>query len=249
MSDTAISDTPATAPDRAAPVDSVDSFGIALPPDWVRFPLDGSEFDDFVRLQRTRMAEFGQLSKTAQRQFELMLRQVRNDCARDNVSLAAILGVPLDPDSPTGEPGATPGANLSLLSATCTISVMTQATLGTDLPLTVNTLAAAMGRQPGTDDDGVDVVNLDPPERIESPAGPAVKLVRLHTFPPQPDTRRRLSVFAQHLLVPYDNGTRAVVVTFSTPNVDYAKPLSELFDEIGATFRMFGGDDPTDPLA
>ncbi len=228
---------------------AVDSFGIALPPDWVRFPLDGSDFEDFVRLQRKRISEAGQLSKTAQRQLELVLRQVRNDCARDNVSLAAILAVPLDPDSPTGEPGPTPSPNLSLLSATCTISVMTQGSLGTDLPLTVNTLAAAMGRQPAAGDDGVEIANLDPPERFDSPAGPAVKLVRLHTFPPQPETMRKLSVFAQHLLVPYDDGRRAVVVTFSTPNVDYAKPLSELFDEIAATFRMFGGDDPTDPLA
>ena len=235
--------------DTTAPAAVIDSFGIALPPDWVRFPLDGSEFEDFVRLQRKRLSEFGQLSKTAQRQFELVLRQVRNDCARDNVTLAAVLAVPLDPDSPTGEAGARPSENLALLAATCTISVMTQGSLGTDLPLTVNTLAAAMGRQPGVDEDGVEAVNLDPPERIETAAGPAVKLVRLHTFPPQPETLRKLSVFAQHLILPYDGGRRAVVVTFSTPNVDYAKPLSSLFDEIGATFRMFGGDDPTDPLA
>ncbi len=235
--------------DTATSPAAIDSFGIALPPDWVRFPLDGGEFEDFVRLQRKRLNEFGQLSKTAQRQFELVLRQVRNDCARDNVSLAAVLAVPLDPDSPTGEPGAAPGQNLALLAATCTISVMTQGSLGTDLPLTVNTLAAAMGRQPGVDEDGVEAVNLDPPERIEMAAGPAVKLVRLHTFPPQPETLRKLSVFAQHLILPYDSGRRAVVVTFSTPNVDYAKPLSSLFDEIAATFRMFGGDDPTDPLA
>jgi hypothetical protein len=241
-----MSESPASATVQAAPVDS---FGIALPPDWVRFPLEGADFEAFVRLQRARLAESGQLSKTAQRQFELVMRQIRNDCERENVTLAALLAAPIDPDSPTGEVGPEPGDNLHLLSATCTLSTVTQGSLGTDLPLTVNTIAAAMGREPGADEDGVEAVNLEPPARIELAAGRAVKLVRLHTYPPHPETRQRLSVFAQHLFVPYDAGRRAAVITFSTPNVEYAKPLSGLFDEMAATFRMFGGDDPTDPLA
>jgi hypothetical protein len=239
-----MSEAAATAAVQAAPVDS---FGIALPPDWVRFPLEG-DFEEFVNLLRKRLAESGQLSKTAQRQFELVMRQIRNDCQRENVTLAAVLAAPIDPDSPTGEVGPDPGDNLHLLSATCTLSIVTQGSLGTDLPLTVNTIAAAMGRQPGTDDDGVEVVNLDPPARVELPGGRAVKLVRLHTFPPHPETRQRLALFAQHVMVPYDDGRRAAVITFSTPNPEYAKPLSGLFDEMAATFRMFGGDDPTDPL-
>jgi hypothetical protein len=218
----------------------VDSFGIALPADWVRFPLDWSDFEQFVRLQRKRLADTGDLPKTAQRQFELLMRQVRNDCRRENVTLAALLAAPIDPRA-EGE--------IALLSATCTISVVTQASLGTDLPLTVNTIAAAMGRQPGPDGDGVEIVNLDPPARVELPAGRAVKLARLHTFPPEPETLQRLVVFAQHVMVPYDDGRRAAVITFSTPNSEYAKPLSGLFDQMAATFRMFGGDDPTDPLA
>lgn len=244
MTDTTTSPTPPRDATRA-----VDSFGIALPPDWVRFPIGSADFEEFVRLQRKRLAEHGELSKTAQRQFELVLRQVRNDCARENVTLAALVVVPLDPDSPTGEVRQVPAERLALLSATCTISVLTQASLGTDLPLTANTIAAAMARQPGTDSDGVEVVNLEAPERIDTAAGRAVKLVRLHTYPPQPETQQRLSVFVQHLLVPYDDGRRAAALTFSTPNADYAKPLSELFDEIAATFRMFADDDPTDPLA
>jgi len=225
----------------------IDSFGIALPPEWVRFPLADGDFDEFVKLQRNRLAAEAKLSRTAQRQFEIIMRQLRNDCERASVTLAAILNVTVQPDDLAAN-GVDAEDAAGLLAATCTISSLSQASLGSDLPLTVNTIAAAMARQPETDDE-VEIANLEPPARIEIPAGPAVKLVRLHTFPPHPETRQRLAIFAHHVLVPYDAGRRAAVITFSTPNPEYAKPLSGLFDEMVSTFRMFGGDDVTDPLS
>lgn len=237
-------------PDAATDPAPVDSFGIALPAEWIRFPLESGDFESFVRGQRERLAVETELNRTAQRQFELLMRQLRNDCQRSNVTLAATLLAPIEEvvGDDAGGVANDDDHGAGLLSATCTISSMSKAGMGTDLPLTVNTIAAAMGREPAKDDE-VEVVNLDAPAIVEIPVGPAVKLVRLHTFPPHPETRQRLAVFAQHFLVPYDQGKRAAVVTFSTPVPAYAKPLSELFDQMMLTFRMFAGDDPTDPVA
>jgi len=225
-----------------AVIDPVLTFSIALPPEWARFPLEGGDFESFVQLQRRRLAEESQLTRTAQRQFELIMRQLRNDCGRANVKMVAVMLATID------EPGAARRAHSNrafdsstagLLSATCTISSMSRASLGCDLPLTENTIAAAMSRQPATSDDGVEIVDLDPPAIITLPVGKAVKLVRLHTFLPDAQTRQRLAVFAQHMLVPYDNGERAAVLSFSSPTPAYAKPLSTLFDAMSETFRLF----------
>jgi len=224
--------------------DRIDTFGIALPPEWVRFPVDG-DFEDFVRGQRRRLADEAQLSKTAQRQFELIMRQLRNDCRRSNVTLAAAMFAVIDEPAEFDD-GETVEAGL--LAASCTISSLSRAALGSELPLTVNTIAAAMTRDPAADD-GVEIVNLDPPAIVDLAAGRAVKLVRLHTHPPSPTTLERLAVFVQHVMVPYDDGERAAVVSFASPTPAYARPLSSLFDAMVGTFRMFGGDTPTDPLA
>lgn len=223
--------------------DCVDTFGIALPPEWVRFPLGDGDFEEFARVQRARLTKEAHLSRTAQRQFELVMRQLRNDCSRANITMVAVMLATIDDGDRTDV------ADAGLLSATCTISTMTRASLGSDLPLTENTIAAAMKRQPTANDDGIEIVDLDPPVIVTLPAGKAVKLVRLHTFPPDHHTRRRLAVFAQHILVPYDNGERAAVLSFSSPTPAYAKPLSALFDAMTETFRLFSGDMPTDPLA
>lgn len=226
--------------------EAVDTFGIALPPEWVRFPLDGSDFEEFVELQRRRLADEAELSRTGQRQFELIMRQLRNDCERSSVTMAAVLLATIEEATDIGDGEV---VESGLLSATCTISSMSRTSLGSELPLTENTLAAAMSREPATDDDGIEIVNLDPPAIVDLPAGKAVKLVRLHTFPPDTLTRQRLAVFAQHFFVPFAEGERAVVLSFSSPTPSYAKPLSSLFDAMAQTFRMFAGDMPTDPLS
>lgn len=251
MTDTQPTDT--QLPDASAK--PIDSFGIALPPEWLRIPLD-EDFEEFARVQRQRMAAEGGLSITAQRQFELTLRQLRNDCRRADVSLAATLFALIEPDSEggtdnlgeteTAESEAEPDNGDDLLSATCTISSTSRAALGSELPLTVNTLAAALARTPESDD-GTDVVNLEPPDIVDTEAGRAVKVVRLITLPPAPVTRERLALFTQHFFVPFDDGQRAAVVTFGSPSTSYARPLSALFDAMMSTFRMYGGDDPTDP--
>jgi hypothetical protein len=177
------------------------------------------------------------------------MRQLRNDCGRANVKMVAVMLATIDEPEVVAATDELPQPDAGLLSATCTISAMSRAALGSDLPLTENTIAAAMSRPPDAAADGVEIVDLDPPAIVTLPAGSAVKLVRLHTFPPDSKTRQRLAVFVQHVLVPYDNGERAAVLTFSSPTPAYARPLGELFDTMTETFRLFAGDMPTDPQA
>lgn len=239
----------------------VDTYGIALPAEWVRLPLERGDFDEFLRGQERRLAEQRQLSRTARRQFELIMRQLRNDCIREDITLAASLTLIIDPDvDPGTDPDVDPDVvragvaeddlptGAGLLAASCTISTVSRHAMGGDLPLTVNTIAAAMARQP-TDTDGTEITNLDPPEVVELPAGNGVKVVRIVALPPDPVTLERLRMFAMYVFVPYDDGERAAVIAFATPTIQFARPLSRLFDEMMRTFRMFGGDQSTDPLA
>lgn len=244
--DTAADEQATAAPRTHKSSPRIDSFAIALPPEWVRIPL-GSDFEEFARAQRARMAENGELPKTAQRQLELMLRQLRNDCVRSEVTLAALTMTLVE--SETGlevtefDPEST--TKTELLSATCTLSSVSRSGLGTHLPLTANTIAAALSRI-RDHADGTEIVNLEPPETLKTPAGSAAKAIRLVTFPPAPITRQRLTLFTQNFFVPYDDGDRAAVISFSSPTITFARPLSALFDAIMLTFRMYGGDDPTD---
>ncbi len=98
--------------------DPVDTFGIALPPEWVRFPLGGGDFEEFVRVQRARLASEADLSRTAQRQFELVMRQLRNDCGRANITMVAVMLATIDAKRHDGDHGDPDLAAAGLLSAT-----------------------------------------------------------------------------------------------------------------------------------
>ncbi|HWL45400.1 MAG TPA: hypothetical protein VNQ73_20830 [Ilumatobacter sp.] len=216
---------------------AVDSFGLALPPEWVCLPLDAPAFERFARQQRRTLADRGELSRPAQRRHELVIRQLRNDCVRQGVTLAAVFATPLD---------AGAGQAPDLLAATCTLSTLTQTGLATDLPLTVHTILAATSR---TDrGDTADIADLEPPAAVDLPGGPAVKLVRMHRVGgDNADGTSGVRLLAEHFLVPYDQGRRAAALTFATPNIEFAGPLRALFDELANTLRLFAGDDPTDP--
>ena len=138
-----------------------------------------------------------------------------------------------------------------------TIAVVDQAETGSAVPLTVNAIHAAMSLdRPGSAESGsadTAVSNLEPPSVVAMPVGEAVKLVRLHRLK-QPEGRgsteiiRETPIFVQHFFVPIDEaGSSAAVVTFTTPLVSLARPMSELFDAMMETFEMFSGDDVTDP--
>ena len=244
----------------------VDTLGIALPPEWLRFPLEHGDFEGFVRSQRDRLRREANLSRTAERQFEMLMNGLRNDSLAAGVKMVAtLLGVVEPDDSPAGdEAGADRQAqeqpeaegDSELVAASMTMSVITRLETGADVPLTVNTIQAAMSLdRPAGDDgpDGVSVSNLEPPSVVAMPVGEVVKLVRLHRLKHRDsrggaEFRREVPMFVQHFFVPIDGaGSSAVVVTFTTPTVSLARPMSELFDAMMQTFEMFSGDDMTDP--
>lgn len=218
----------------------VDTFGLALPGAWVRFPLEqGADFESFARSQRELLEREAKLSKTAQRQFELLMRAVRADCERANVRLVASMVDAL---------GTENSDDAELLAAACTIAVLNRRDMGSEVPLTTATMVVAMSKEPREQDDGSEITNLEPPDIVQLPAGQAVRLVRMHTYrPPEPGATRP-KVFVEHFLLPINDGEEAALITFVSPTVQHAKPLSTLFARMIETFRLFAGEDPTDPF-
>ncbi len=224
---------------------AVDTFGLALPAAWVRFPLEqGADFESFARTQGERLGREATLSKTAQRQYELLMRTVRADCERANVRMVASMVDAIDDEGDDGD-----GRGAQLLAAACTIAVLDRTEMGSEVPLTTSTLAVALSKEPREQEDGSEITNLDPPSVVELPAGEAVKLVRIHTFPARTAGETRPTVFVEHFLVPINQGEEAAFVTFVSPTVQHSKPLSILFGKMMETFRLYAGNDPTDPFA
>lgn len=215
----------------AAPVDS---YGLALPAVWRRIPLDREGFERFVGNQRRQLAETGELSRTAQRRFEVLLRQLRNDCARHGVVLVAVYAATA---------GSSPDrAQVELLAATCTLATLDQPRLGTSLPLTANTLLAAAAR-------GNSGADVEPPVIVDLPGGRAVRLVRRQRIGQvQADEREvdGVDVLAEHYLLPHGDGRRAALLSLATPNVECGDAMRALFRELANTLRTFAGDAPTD---
>ena len=207
-----------------------------------------------------RLRREATLSRTAERQFEVLMRGLMNDCESSGVRMVAtVLGV-VDSEAESDEDFASSADkdedDSELVAASMTIAVITQSEIGSDIPLTVNTIQAAMSLdRPEADDDAEDVVisNLEPPSIVTMPVGEVVKLVRHHRLKyrenrGRSDLPRELSIFVQHFFVPIDEmGSSAAMVTFTTPIVALARPMSELFDAMMETFEMFSGDDITDP--
>lgn len=222
---------------------TIDTFGIALPEGWVRIPLEDDEFERHLEIQRRRLASEAELSRTAERQVELLMRQLRNDCLDNNVSLLATLLAPLgDNDDGSGH---------ELLAVGCTLSVIDRFEMGTDAPLTVNTLHTAMCRSTASERDGVQIVTLETPQVVDLPAGEAVRVVRSHRHRRSPVDGDEVVIYVHHALIPLGGrGDQALVATFCTPSVGHIALLAELFDEIIDTIRLFGDDDAvTDPMA
>jgi len=220
---------------------TIDSFGIALPDGWVRIPLEDDEFERHLQTQRRRLAAEADLSRTAERQVELLMRQLRNDCVKNNISLLATLLAPLG-DNEDGE-------GQELLAIGCTLSVIDRFEMGIDAPLTVNTLHTAMCRSTTSERDGVRIVTLETPQVVDLPAGEAVRVVRSHRHIGRPDQGDEVVIYVHHALIPIgDRGDQALVATFCTPSVGHMALLAQLFDEIIDTIRLFGDEDTfTDP--
>lgn len=208
-------------------------YEISLPEGWQAVPL-GPGFEDYVREQQAELAEHDELTPTARRRMELLMRQLRNSCRRSNVTMAACLIAVIDEDVDVDGVTIPQG----LLTASVTASTVSKASLGTDLPITVNTTAAALALQREDADDDIRIVDLEAPELIDMPAGRVVQTQRLHHYTALQTSGEQLSVYAQQFLLPFGSGEYAAVVNFTSATVEYAKPLSRLFTEMMKTFRL-----------
>lgn len=196
------------------------TLGLSLPPEWRTVPLDGPGFDAFVVEQRHVLARRGELTPGAQRQFEEILRRLRDDAVAGAVELLAVFAAAID--TPTGA---------GLLAATCSLSTLTQSSLGTELPITVNMLLAACTREVSGDTAG-GVVPASP-GIIDLPAGRTAHLVQRTS-----DPHAGGGLLSHHYVVPFDEGRRAALLALATPNHEFAGLIGELFERIAMTLRV-----------
>lgn len=209
-----------------------DSYGLVLPTEWTEVPLDENEFASY---RRDVLRDFRQVdgwSRSAERQIELVLTQIRNDLRSANARLAAVVAE-----------SEKSGEGLVLTVAAVTVSRVDRAALGIRAPVTADTLVAALGQQP-REDGRVRYVNLEPANRIDLPAGPAVRIRRRYTSSPAP--AQVIEYYADIFLVPHDAGQAVCTVQFTTPNVEDGSAFSPLFEAIARTLRIFMPGDPTE---
>ena len=244
---------------------AIDGFVIAVPPDWIRIPLDRTEFDRAIKASRKRFASDTSISKTDLHRLDLLIAALRNDFESANVRLLAALIMNVEaetqPDSADrilgdeeirrkdGNSVAKQGTSegeVTLLLATVSVSVMSRFDLGSDVPLTPAVLKVAFDLEhERSPDHYIRVTNLDPPEIVQLPAGESVKLVQLHS-------RRRAGpvpadVFVQQFYIPLDpGGDEAALILFTSPSIEVAQPLSELFDAMMDTFEILSDRDGLD---
>ena len=184
---------------------------------WARLPRDRADFERLIRQQRRRLAERNDLSAADRRRVELVLRQAWVDGAHDDAHLAAVLV-------------ATVGtADESCPSvATCTLATLDRRRLGSELPLTVHTILAALTRSEPPPDVA--------PETVELECGPAVRLVRMLA-----GDDAGVPWLSVAFLVPYDAGERAAVLTFGSPNSEHSELLTERFDHVARSLQVVAG--------
>lgn len=251
----------ATKPDGSA--STVHSLAIAVPPDWIRIPLDQDGFDAVVKGQRRRLAAEHSISKTDLRRLDLTISALRNDLESANVRMLAalVIGVDMAEDDIDSEAETqeeedeqvsimnrtTTGVEeAQLLLATAAVSVLSRFDLGSDVPLTPSVLKVVfdLDREPDPDS-RIRVANLEDPEIVELPAGKAVKLVQLHTN--DNAVSEAAAMFVQQFYVPLDpDGTETALVLFTSPSIEVAQPLSELFDAMMETFEILRDDSEAD---
>jgi len=213
---------------------SADTYGIVVPVEWTEVPLEKSAFDTYCQLVLDELRKADGWTKTAERRVELLFTQIRNDLLRGRARMVAALA-----ESSSDENG-----ELVLLVAACAVSKLPATELlPSGRPLTVDQMHAALSRQRIENEDE-HITDVEPPTRVDLDAGAAVRLKRLHTQHIAPG--QDLRYYAQSYLVPHDDGRALCVVQFSTPCLEEAGALDELFDAIARTLRIFHPEDPTD---
>jgi len=216
-------------------MNAVDSIRLDLPAEWRSLPVDVAELRE--RLASEVLAdELSRLSVVERRRAELFLQRIVADLESSNVGLFALLFEEIEVD---------PDAETIPLVATCAVSVLDRAALGTNAPLSAEVVLAAMSLDAPDADSRTTATNLEPPAIVELAVGPAVRVVRL--LEQQISARDQMRVFTETFFVPVaDAFDRLVVAQFSTPDVDDSREFSDLFGALAQTIRFYREGEPTE---
>jgi hypothetical protein len=211
---------------------AVDSFRIDLPASWRELPLDLASLRGEL-LGDPDDEKWAQVDPVERRRLDLYLQRLLVDVAAVDARFIAVLSQTFEPAE-----GEDPGPPLT---ASCVISVLNRAAVGSDLPLTSAVIQAAMSIdvEPSAVLAEQKVTNLNEPQIVELPhEGSAVHVSRLVEF--GAIGRDQLSVASETFFVPVaDTFDEVLVVQFSTPNLEDATLLSELFRAIADTVRLY----------
>lgn len=215
---------------------AVDSIRIDLPAVWQQLPTDPGVLRKQLREARDEQ-QWGDLTPTERRRAELFLERFVCDVDQSGASLLSLYSERFEAegDDPAGH-----------LCATCGISVLDKAALGTNAPLNADVVLAAMSLEPAIDDaSATTTTNLEPASTVELAAGPAVRVVRL--VEQRLSVAEQLRVFTETFFIPVpDDFAQLVVAQFSTLNVEDSRLFSELFGSLANTIRFYREGEPTE---
>lgn len=216
-----------------------DTFRIDLPDNWHEVPIEPDDFRRHV-LGIFDEAEWRSVPPVERRRVELFVERVVADLRRADARFASVL---LE-NVAESEAGAGDGG---LVVAGVTVAIMSREQLGSEVPLTAEVMHMAMS---STDDRPKDetqsrtrTTNIEPPAIIELPVGRVVRLVRLMERGGPKDVSR---FFTETYLVPMpDDFERLLMVQFATPQVEDARPYSDLFAAVARTLHCYRVGEPT----
>jgi hypothetical protein len=213
----------------------VDSIRIDLPDVWQDLPTDPADLRRGVAEARDDAA-WQALSVTERRRGELFIERIVADIVASGAVMIALYSESVE--GTESEPG-------SHLVATCAVSILDKAALGSKAPLTADVVLAAMSLEPPAEESGTRTTNLEPASTTELTVGPAVRVVRL--LEQSVSLKDELRVFTETFFIPVpEEFDRLVVAQFSTPNVADAVVFSELFGVLANTVRFYREGEPTE---
>lgn len=211
-----------------------DSVALTLPGAWDDIPLDEAAHRSFIKDQLALLEQNG-VGRAELRQLELVAAWSLQAAKAGRVMLASSFFAIESADDEEGDD--------TLLTATLVVSALRRDEIGTDLPLSAETMVAAFADNPPPDDAETRYAHIEPPALCEIGDYQAAKLTRLMTW--RRDLKTEFRQYLQTYLVSCADGDAVIVLQFSTTNFEHAKPFSELFDRIAQTLRILYPDDPT----
>lgn len=217
----------------------IDTYRVDLPDNWSEIPTSDSGLENHFETVWKGAGIEGPAGATARRRLDVLRQQLGHDLATTSTCLVAgFMELVATSESDGDEATAS-----DLVAASVTLSILTRADLGTDLPLRVETLLSAMGSSrsaPTTES-----VDVEPPAIVELLPGRSVRLRRLNSFTTGPF--RHSKIYSETYLVPVSPEWQQVcVLQFSTPCVEDSRLFSELFELIASTFRFYREGEPTE---